>query len=336
MEVRKTLDSYDPRKHGISYSTISDFLECRQRARFRADRVQSKIPSYPLTFGIIGHHVLKTAHVGIATGEITKIPGRKRVAKWVQLAETEWKKQNREASPKSLETLDLACAIAEITMPEYFKYWKKSLFEMAWDDKLTERMHKVPFQVSGYTEIVLNVVMDSSYYLRRIKNGKRFRSLWLFETKTSSRIVEGDLIDTIPIGLQHSIYMIAIEHLYGRLPRGVLYNFIRRSSVHRRKEEPSREYAERVLEHIQKDPSHYFIRIEMVTDRDEVAKARGELQGIINEYIKWYEGKVIPYRSTNACINKYGRCPYLPICSNDDYTFFTGGPTSAKTIRSRK
>lgn len=331
-------EPYDPEKHGISYSTLSDWLTCRQIALFRAKGVKSKIPSYPLTFGNIGHDVLKSAHIGVATGKITKLPGPKRVAKWVAHAETEWRKQNPHASVKALEKLDLACALAEVTMTEYFKYYRKSFLTTRWDDKLTERLHKIPFKVTGYTSININVVMDSSYWLSKtIKSGKnkgkKVDRLWLFETKTSSRIVEQDLIDTIPLGLQHGIYMIALEHLYGKLPRGVMYNFIRRSSMYQRNNENSRDFAQRVLEDIRKRPDYYFVRIEMVTDRDEVRRVKAELQGLIHEYIQWYKGKTIHYRTTSACLGKFGRCQYLPICSEGDYTFFEGGPVDERRVR---
>jgi hypothetical protein len=264
-------------------------------------------------------------------GNITKLPARKRIIRYVKWAEEVWLKQNPRASKKALEILQLSCALAEGLLPVYFRYWKKSLFEMKWDDGLTEVFHKMPFQVTGHDNVPINTKMDSAYWVRQKRRNKKFvRKLWLFETKTSSRINEDDLIETLPIGLQHAIYMMALQHIYGKMPRGVLYNYIRRPQIYRRKEEEIQDYVKRCVADAKKRPDFYFLRLEMVTDKDEVEEARGEVQGIINEFLKWIDGKVIHYRSTNSCIGRYGRCPYLPICANDDWTFFTGGPSRAK------
>jgi hypothetical protein len=334
----KKNEPYDPRKHGISYSKISDWLECRQKARFQVDGVKPIAPSYPLTFGTVIAEIQSHAHRGIATGKITKVPGKKRIRRYTKYAEEAWLKENPKASQKALEYLELSCALAEVIMPEYFKYWRDNLFTMEWDDKLTERFHKIPLKVSGYDEVFLNQKMDSAYWLKKkIRNRKKgttktVRRLWLFENKTSSKIVEQDLVDTLPIGLQHGMYMIGLEYLYGKLPRGVLYNYIRRPGTYRRKDEPVNEYAERCLEDIKKRPEFYFIRLEMVTDKDEVNKVREELQGIIIDYLRWLDqikkypnGALAHYRTTGACMGRYGRCSYLAICSQNDYTFYTKG-----------
>jgi len=333
-------EPYDPRKHGISYSKISDWLGCRQKAAFAAQGVVPVSPSYPLTFGTIVAEVQQHVHRGIGEGKITKLPGPKRIKRYVSMAEKQWQKENPKAGQKALEYLDTSCALAEVIMPEYFKYWKKNLFEMKWDSTLTERFHKIPVKVSGHIEVNINAKMDSAYWLYRKVRSKKDRrkfvkkkSLWLFENKTSSQIVVDKLVETIPIGLQHGMYMIALEHLFGKLPKGVLYNYIRRPGTYRRKEEPSGEYAQRCLTDIKKRPEFYFIRIEMVTDKDEVTRVKGELQGIILEYLKWLDGmrehsvgSLTHYRNTGECNGKFGLCPFLPICSRNDYTFFSGGP----------
>lgn len=332
-------EPYDPRKHGISYTTIADWMDCRQKGRFWVEGVYPIAPSYPLTFGTVIHECLGSIHQAIAQGRCTKLPGRKRIRRVVAAAEEAWHKENRRASKKAIEQLELACALAEQMLPQYFRFWKKTLFTMEWDDKLTERFHKIPFKVTGHDEVMLNVKMDSAFFLRKIirsrKKGtkKKVRRLWLFETKTSSKIVPESLAETLPIGLQHGIYAIGLEHLYGKLPRGTIYNFIRRPGLYRRKDEDFRDYAERCGEDVAKRPEFYFIRIPIVTDKDEVSLVRAELQGIILDYLKWLDqirkhptGALVHYRRTGACDGKFGPCPFIPICTRNDYTMFKGGP----------
>jgi hypothetical protein len=312
---------YTPDRESVSYSMLVDFAECKEKARFRASGMKSKIPSYPLTFGSINHEVLGLVHQKIGEGKITKVPGRKRVAHYVKKADEEWRKQNPRAGEKATEFMELSCGLVEEILPRYFKYWKKDLFVMKWRTDLTEQFHRIPFQVSGHDEVDLNMRMDSAY---EIEKGVE-KGLWLFETKTSSKIVEDDLIDTLPMGLQNGMYLKGLTHMFGVVPRGVLYNFIRRPGIYRRKEESIKDYAARCGEDVDKRPEFYFIRISIDHTVESAAETETQLQGAVLEYVKWRQGKRMHYKNTSACLGKYGRCAYLPICAHGDFSNFYGG-----------
>jgi hypothetical protein len=319
---------YDPLKHGVSYSMLSDFMECRQKSRFRATGVKTKGVPLPLVYGTIVHEILDLAHTGIAAGEITKIPGRKRVEFWCRKAEEIWIKQNPHASTKSLSNLELSLALAEAVMPAYFRFHRKTLFKMKWDDTLTEKFHKFKFKIAGYTEVPILVKMDSAFWqpTRNRKTRKLTDRLWLFETKTGARIDEAEIVDLLPMSLQQNIYLIALHRVTGKKPRGAVRNFVRRPGLYRRKDEPLVKYKDRVVEDVEKRPEHYFKRFRLLADGTELEKCKGDLQGVLVEFIKWWEGKTIHYRSTNACKGQYGFCTYWPICAQNDWSTFTGGP----------
>jgi len=322
---------YNPLKHGVSYSMLADFQECRQRARFRATGVKLKTIPLPLVFGTVVHEILDLAHTGIAEGEITKVPGVKRVEFWTKKAEDVWIKQNPHASAKSLQNLELSLAYAEAVMPSYFKFHRKTLFKMRWDDSLTEQFHKFPFRIAGYTEVPILVKMDAAFWrsTRSIKTKKAFKRLWLFETKTGSRIDEAEIVDLLPMSLQQNIYLIALERITGKKPRGVVRNFVRRPGLYRRKDEKLVSFKKRIIEDVEKRPEFYFKRFQLLASDEELEKCKSDLQGALLAFIAWWEGKTVHYRSTNACKGQYGFCNYHPICARDDWTGFIGGPKRA-------
>lgn len=310
---------YNPSVHGVSYSMLSDFLTCRQKARFRIQGVRPKRPAMALAFGTIMHNVLDQLHTKISGGSQTKVPNSRKVKAWVEATADRWLKENPKPGKYGLEDLELALGFAEALTPEYFRFWRKKLLAMEWLG--VEQFHKFPIQISGSVTAKVNTKLDGEFALRSKKRPK-VKSIWLLETKCLSYINIGQLMDSLQLSMQNAIYLMSLADKYGKDPKGVRYNILRRPQLRRKKTESLVEFIERVRDDVKTRPEHYFIHLRIPADKDELARARGHLQLQLNEFLHWHDGERGHYRNTNACVGMYGACTYLPICANNDWTGF--------------
>jgi hypothetical protein len=148
---------------------------------------------------------------------------------------------------------------------------------------------------------------------------------WLFETKSKAYLGEkgeGELADILPHELQSNIYLIFLWHLGKVLPKGLLYNIIRRPGLRQKKSESIVKFARRVAEDIRKRPEYYFIRIQMSVEKKDLERNELELHDMVGDFLLWWNGLAGHYRNSDACQNKYGACPMLPICARGDYSGF--------------
>jgi len=146
--------------------------------------------------------------------------------------------------------------------------------------------------------------------------------LWLFETKTKSRLGEhgeSNLVDILPHELQTNLYLGAMVGMYGRVPGGLVLNIIRRPNFKQKKNEGPVAFAKRVEADVKKRPEYYFIRIRMTIDKNDLQRMQNEHAQLVQDFVNWSQGKGFHYRNSGECENKYGTCEYLKICANGDY-----------------
>jgi hypothetical protein len=139
--------------------------------------------------------------------------------------------------------------------------------------------------------------------------------IWVFESKFKSRIDEGDLVDTLPFDFQVLFYLTAVRLLNGTIPKGFLYNIVRRIGLNQKEDETITQFAKRCVDDIRKRPEFYFIRREVSIGKDELDAFQEEMGGLVEEFILWHQGKLKHYKNTGSCIDKYGRCNYLNLCA---------------------
>jgi len=198
-------------------------------------------------------------------------------------------------------------------MPLYFKHWYKDITELRWERVESEfRIPLVIERPGRRYETFLRGKMDGAF--RDIKNRRA-----LFETKTKSRMDEGNLVDILPFELQINTYVSALWHLDGKAPRKVLYNVIRRPGLRQKNGEELAEFIDRIRADIQLRPDWYFVRMEMRIDEAEIERFKLELGDLIGDFLDWWHGRVGHYRNSGYCENKYGTCWALSICSRGDY-----------------
>jgi len=248
-----------------------------------------------------------------------KLPGPKRIKRYLAKAEVSWKKENPMAGGQAIGQLEMSKMFAKAVLPMYFKYWKKDLEEVEWDSlegefKLALNRNRLDVN-SGSTW--MRGKMDGSLF-KLNKKGKR--GLWLFETKTKGRVEEGILLTRLPLDFQVHFYLTALRVMKGKRPRGVIYNIIRRPQIRQKKNESMHEFAVRCSADVKSRPEFYFFRYEVTISNEEMQAFRRELIILLRRFWHWSIGATPSIKNRFACETKYGLCNYINICTSNDYT----------------
>jgi hypothetical protein len=296
MKLQKSF--YDPARDGITQGLLAMWMHCRQKARWFLQGYSPKYSSMGLVYGEIGHAVLEMVYSDVQTHRLKSFPSRAILKAYLATIEKKWLSEHPRADKKSLEHLELSFLIAEATLPIYFEYWVKDIKEMKW--QALEHEFKILFFGT-----LLRGKVDGTF-----NNPK----LWLFESKFKSRISEEDLVDTLPLNFQVNFYLLALYLSTKILPSGVLYNIIRRIGLEQRSKETITQFAARCIEDIRKRPEFYFIRMEVAITKEEILDFQKELGIMVAEFLAWWKGELGHYKSRD-CIEVYGRCNYLNLCS---------------------
>ena len=87
-------------------------------------------------------------------------------------------------------------------------------------------------------------------------------------------------------------------------------------SIKVKKGETMPQFLQRLDKDIKTDRTRYFQRLEVSIDPTEYYKWRDTtLNPLLSDYTRWAVGKGPTYRNTANCSGKYGKCPYLELCS---------------------
>ena len=304
----KSKKFYDYRRDGITQGLLVMWMECRQKAKLFLDGYSRKGTSLALTYGSIGHGVLEHAYENFRKGKNTGAPSKRQLKKYLELVEKQWKLENPRVNKYALEDLQTSLAFAEVILPVYFEYWKEDFKKKDWQK--IEGKFKVPLVLPDGRETFMRGMMDGMY-----KKG----GMWLFETKFKSQINEGDIVDCLPFDIQVLLYIWALWKTYGKVPKGVLYNVVRRFGLKRKKTESLQQFANRCAEDLKARPEWYFYRFEVAITAEDMKEFEIELQGMIKEFMDWFDGESWHYKNPHSCVGKYGRCWCLEACSSKNF-----------------
>jgi len=309
VKIEDTTKFYDPKTDGVTFSLLSTFLDCREKARLHLNGWTSTNASMAITFGSIVHKIDEWVRDQIRKGDLKEPPSEDKIKGLIKDVETLWHKDNPRAGSRELEYLELSLLMAEGVLPSYFKYWYKDYTDLKWER--VEGVFKVPFSTEDRQgikhETFLRGKIDGSFQL---KNG----GTWLFETKTKSRIDEEILADILPFEMQANIYLSVLRRIENKNPSGLLYNIIRRPSLRQRKNESIKTFADRITKDVKDRPDWYFIRMEMSIDPSEIDRFEMGLEDLVSDFLLWWSGKSGHYKNTNHCQNKFGACQFVALC----------------------
>ncbi len=330
MKIKKKVSNlfYDMERDGVTQSLISTWLTCRMKARLYLQGWDSRYHSPALTYGSIGHGALEVAYLDIQAGKLKSAPSESQSRKYMDIVEAKWRAENKKPNNEALQYLELSLALMEKTLPRYFDYWKKDFKQMEWVS--LEKKFKAPLSLNGSDPANRRLIGPHGVEpeiiipIRGKRDGefKMGKGLWLFETKFKSMVNEGDIVETLAFETQVMLYMWSLWMEYKKrvVPKGVMYNIVRRTSMRQGKSESIVKFANRVAEDIDKRPEFYFFRMESATTVQELEQFEKELIQTVTDMYMWWKGIAPHYRNTYSCLGKYGKCTMLPVCAREDYS----------------
>lgn len=310
MVIRKKKAFYDIGKDGVTQSLLAMFLACREKARLYLKGWNSRYTSDAFTYGSLGHGMLEYAYTDLMSGKLKDPPTEQQSREYSKRTQVEWLKENPKSDVRTLLQLEISLALLEKTLPRYFDFWGKDFKKMNW--KGLEEQFEAKAEVDHLVSIKVRGKKDGRFV--------RGPEPWIFETKTKSMVNEGDLIDTLSLDLQVRIYLWAERLKLHKIPAGVLYNIIRKTSLKMKVNEPIPKFAKRVAQDMDDRPEFYFIRLEVANTKADMDAFEKDFTGLLQDFYNWHCGDIPHYRNPTNCIGKYGRCEYIGACARGDYS----------------
>lgn len=303
---------YDPERDGVTFSLLSGWMACKEMARLNLSGVTSKATSMALVFGTIVHAALELMYEMARDKEVVGAPTKPQVDGVVHSLEALYKEENPRASQETLQHLEFSLLLAESVLPAYFKYWKMDFTEVQW--VLVEQEFRIPVTVRLHNGRTVRTFLRGKIDGAFLYKGR----LYLFETKTKTRIDEATLSELLPHEMQVMIYLWALRRLaeakpHG-IPAGVRYNLVRRPALRQKASESLKQFAVRCAEDIRTRPDFYFMRMDMDVTLADLNAFEGELTDILSDFLSWRYGVTGHYKNSRECENKYGTCAMLPLC----------------------
>lgn len=272
MNVRKNAKPptpvWDLYEDGISFSLITNLIECKERGRIKVvEGLSSDDFSYPIEFGNFFHDCMEHNHESFV-----------QLKKRLKLkAEKVARRHNMTA--KGREEVFGMVEIILIYWKNYLAHWSIVDEKIKWVEP--EHQFSVDYKIDPYRPITLRGKIDGIIE----RDGAR----WLIENKTKSSFPR-DLLDTLPHNLQTMMYSVASELETGIPVEGVLWNGVKRPTIHQKRSETFAEYLKRLDGDMQERPEHYFLRIECRFQRNDIKEwERACFRPLLVSIIEWWE-----------------------------------------------
>jgi len=298
---------YDIKKEGITQSLMSVYMKCPREFLFKVNKLHSEGKRIAFAFGSITHETLdKIYNYYMKHG---KLPGLLLIKKWVY----DYPEQNKKWLPSdsSIELKERYMSVCYVVVTEYIRYFKNRDF--------------VPGRLVGAED-----VFDIKYKGFRLRGKKDLRfningGQWIMETKTASRVIESDYMDSLGMNFQNLFYVIAEEIESGKKCEGVLYNIVRNPGL-KFTENSLEEYCNRIRRDIRSRPDFYFLRYEVPYTSYDKNLFKQDLDEILPSiYIKLKtESPKIFYHNRRMCLGKF-KCSFLPACTSGKLIGYSQG-----------
>ena len=287
--------AYDFEKDGVTQTLMTQWLDCPERADlFLQGYTPNKI-SWAMNFGSVAHDALRLLNTDFGNGGVC---AEKALANFKASEGGRW-------ATKETEAFELMRAQMPPVISEYDGYWEKSDRNIEWEN--VEGVFKVPF---------MGTFLRGRFDGAIIIDG----GLWLFESKTKAQISESLLSDVLYKDYQVNFYLLALWKLTGKMPRGTLYNIIRRPGIKLNKDETLPNHTTRLNKHINKDKEHYYKRFEVASDEEDLRAFEAELTEQIEMFGGWTKQRRPNWTYGMPCQIMNIACKYVPICHAKNFS----------------
>lgn len=308
-----------PVKSRLSYSMLSAFLACRERAHLSYQRrIKKRVDiSEARDVGTMFHDGLEFFYNSMR--DDAEIPSSQEIDTFYSrlMRAKEEKLLASISGADTLPAIKKAVTISRPLLKGYAEKWGETDFKREW--LINEGHFEIPAPGPwGKRGITIQGFWDGVF---RNPRGE----LWIFETKTKSKSIQ---TDRLTLDMQLATYHYACEHALGEKANGALYNVVIRPGLRQKKgrgknpiPETDAEYMARIAQDIEDRPEHYFQRHEVPATPQEIDRARDNLIIVIDEFMKWQMGESPTYLNSHSCENPF-RCEYLDLCASGSMALY--------------
>lgn len=288
----------------LSHSRISVFNGCKRKFRLKyIDKLLPKTQKMSLHFGKLFHASISEMYL---TGDLKKAN---------EIIENETNIVDKfYFNQKDFDDLEWA----ETVLKAGVQHWYTEFY---YND-----VHRRGLTVIGIENKYKNVPIINPKTKRSSRNFKYTfipdmiaeldGKLWLFEYKTASR-VDMSYFSKLAIDQQIVGYMSFLEKALNRKFEGVIYRILKKPQIRQKQTETRSDFFNRLLKIVPDCISEHKIYI---SDSD-IHEFKSDLWGNANSIGYSIKNKIYP-KNTGNCMS-FGKCEYLPICTNasgaDDY-----------------
>lgn len=303
---------WDLYRDGLTQGSICKYLECPEQFRLGvALGWGRKMFSEPMEFGSMGHHALAEYHTkGIDFGVSLN-------------AYTNRRKDEGGLTVQDYEKMELLSGQVEIILRAYHDNWHPKDSKKEWIHREKVFTFYTHPQLGYVTtkRIPITGRIDGAY-----REGKK--SCYLFETKFKGQIDVDSIQDALPFNIQTMTYCTALLE-EGHTPGGVMYDMVRRPLLRQGKTESMVAFLQRLEEDVAARPEHYFHRIEVVFEKDDLKRWREwQLNRILDVIRTWYEktdmsnpwDSPFHYMNPESLFTRYGKCDLFAAITRGDFS----------------
>lgn len=316
---------YNIVEDGVTQSMINNFRECPTKAALRQLGLRAPgSQSQAIAFGHIYHHAQEITLEAIRDCLEQEDLNSEYFDQLFD--EIEARMNSSMLTAEEVENLEMSLLLARATIYQYFDEWQHIYFG---EDRLEivelEKEFMIPdfFGNVPYRGKIDGILKDQQ------------GNFWILEHKTKSNWDEDALLSIIPRELQVGLYGMAIEHLYGVLPKGVIYNVTRRPQLRyaKTKETYDKFYA-RVDKDIKDRRDFYFKKYEIAMNPEQFdniyeqafktvkrmveaslfrgkpsysVSNKGTVESVFKKGLEQFSG---------SCTTVYGACEYINVCAS--------------------
>lgn len=293
---------WDFYRDGVSQSLIQKWLQCREQCRLEYSEGWTKLQQ-PLffKFGTCVHWVLAEIYT---SGEY---PSKEKIVGLIRKYERNYLQKNVVNSADQAE-LDELFMFAELLLERYFLLHEDD-FNHKWlhvEKNFEVEVGKfLPYKIRGRWD---GVFEESD------------GSISLIDHKCLSLIDEAGISDMLPCDMQVMVYLYAARQKFGRMPKQMIYNILRRPGF-RQGKKTELEFRQHIILEMNKKLEYFFIRIPIrITEYELDDWFENQLYPILCGIQVWYDNDCKSYVTPGALITKYGRCAMFDAITKSDFS----------------
>lgn len=274
-------------EHGVSPSMLTLYQECKEQFRLCTQCWHPRYTTPAAAFGSVCHFILERSTFAK--------PTRRNMKRWIDKWTEDQLIRSMPRLTKEKEEIHRIVAVAFETMLVYHDWWSEDLAERK--NLAAEQQFHLP-----YGDTWLNGTLDLAFNWGG--------NLWLEDTKTGGMAPEVQQ-QAFPWYTQFMTYMVAAKRIYGKYPKGIVLNQIRRSGLKTNKETIP-ENLVRIRKDIEKRPKYHFQKWNAEYEPREIEKwQENQLSQMLGEIRLWARGHIPHYVSPAALTRWNRKCDYF-------------------------